>query len=485
MRIYKNLIVAFLLVLVWLVGCKDESEIEITIPEDSADTVADVSTDSLTIFFINDQHGSIDNFAKLKWLVEEEKKVKNTLLVCAGDVFSGNPIVDQHSEKGLPMIDLMNQVGFDVAVLGNHEFDYGEEVLDKRMSESHFPWICANIDASASTISQPPPFVTLEVGSLRLTFLGLIETSGNGIDGATIPSTHPWRVQNLQFESHRNILAEYENLKEEEQSDALIALTHLGQDSDLFLARFYPFMDVIIGGHSHDIVNTIENEVSVVQAGADLFFAGKMEIVFQNKEIIAADVSFINLATVSEEDEVVKNNIAAYNDEPSFQEIIGFSEVTHTGSEVGCFYTEALKDYLKVDAAFQNNGGLRADLPEGDIQVLDIYTIDPFNNQGVIFDMSVSQIKHFFNQTGFNLHYAGISLAEIEGSLEVLDKNGDQLDDEATLSIGMNDFIPATFEDYFTIEDAQIQEETTAEMLINHLKSVNQNINYEACQQQY
>ncbi len=80
----------------------------------------------LTIFITNDIHGKIDNFAKLKYLVDEEKKKTNVLLTNAGDIFSGNPIVDNYPQKGFPIIDLMNRVGYDISVIGNHEFDYGE-----------------------------------------------------------------------------------------------------------------------------------------------------------------------------------------------------------------------------------------------------------------------------------------------------------------------------------------------------------------------
>ena len=88
---------------------------------------------NLTIFFINDQHGQIDNFSKIKQIVDAEKQENNVILACSGDIFSGNPVVDNYENKGYPIIDIMNQIGFDISAIGNHEFDYGVSILMERM----------------------------------------------------------------------------------------------------------------------------------------------------------------------------------------------------------------------------------------------------------------------------------------------------------------------------------------------------------------
>ncbi|MCO4821268.1 MAG: bifunctional metallophosphatase/5'-nucleotidase, partial [Flavobacteriaceae bacterium] len=152
----------------------------------------------LTIFFVNDQHGQIDNFSKIKHIVDAAKEDGNVLLVCSGDIFSGNPVVDNHPEKGFPMIDVMNKVGFDVSVIGNHEFDYGEAILKDRINQANFDWVCANVETGNSSIPDPFDYKSISIDGLKITFLGLIET--NGSDNDIIPSTHPWRIQNLTFE---------------------------------------------------------------------------------------------------------------------------------------------------------------------------------------------------------------------------------------------------------------------------------------------
>ena len=100
---------------IFVLACtkNDNSELDLPPSENEAK--------ELTIFHINDQHGRLENFAKIKHIIDKEKQQTNVLFVCAGDVFSGNPVVDNHDEKGFPMIDLMNMVGVDVSVIGNHE----------------------------------------------------------------------------------------------------------------------------------------------------------------------------------------------------------------------------------------------------------------------------------------------------------------------------------------------------------------------------
>ncbi len=107
-----------------------------------------IEKEEITLLYTNDIHSKIDNFDKLGYLVDSiEKSNKNVFLLSSGDIFSGNPVVDKYNEKGLPIIDLMNKVGFDASSIGNHEFDYGQNVLDQRISDADFDFICANFSS--------------------------------------------------------------------------------------------------------------------------------------------------------------------------------------------------------------------------------------------------------------------------------------------------------------------------------------------------
>ena len=439
------------------------------------------TTKKLTIFILNDIHGQIDNFAKVKFLVDEEKKKTNVLLTSAGDIFSGNPIVDNYPQKGFPIIDLMNRVGFDVSVLGNHEFDYGEANLKERMEQANFDWVCANVQTDASVIPQTSPFTTISVDNLKITFLGLVETDGK--ENATIPSTHPWRVKNLVFDRPENVVANYANIKDEENADLLIALTHIGYSKnggklgDYQLATQFPFFDVIIGGHSHSKIDEVVNGIPVFQAGSYLNHIGKIELSIKNKIIENINYSLVDLNTVTEEDPEIKNIIDIYNDEPFFKKVIGFSEINHSRAQVGNFTADALRLQMGVDVAFQNTGGVRANLDDGDITKKEIFQILPFNNPTVVYNMTVAEIKNFLKGSGTGLYYAGVTFEKDGSFIVVKDLNGNEISNNTVLSVGINDYIPAVFDTYFPSTNS-IKPLTDAETVINFLEQVNSQVNY-------
>ena len=115
--------------------------------------------ETVVIYAINDPHGQINNFPRLKTLIENDRTQNSKVFfVSAGDLFSGNPIVDYHENKGFPMIDLLNDCGLDISVIGNHEFDYGQDVLNARIDQAEFPFICDNVsDASGALAAVTTP----------------------------------------------------------------------------------------------------------------------------------------------------------------------------------------------------------------------------------------------------------------------------------------------------------------------------------------
>ncbi|SNR37630.1 bifunctional metallophosphatase/5'-nucleotidase [Lutibacter flavus] len=442
--------------------------------ENNATPLIESSSKELTIFHINDQHGRLANFSKIKYIIDQEKEKTNVIVVCGGDIFSGNPVVDNHDEKGFPMIDLMNKVGFDVSVIGNHEFDYGEAILKDRFQQSQFDWVCANVNMNATGIPEPNEYKTIIKNNVKITFLGLVET--NGKENATIPSTHPWRVQNLTFEDYRDVAANYSEVKENEQSDLFIALTHLGNSSDERLATNFPYFDIIIGGHSHSKDNETINNIPIFQAGSNLNYLGKLQLVINNKKVESLDYELIDLGKFSDYDSTLKELVDSYNEEADLDGVIGFSEAYHSKSAVGSFYTDALRMEMNVDISFQNTGGVRNSLNEGDILKREIYSIDPFNNGSVTYTMTVKEIKDFLKGSKAAIYYSGIELEQENGFITMY-KNQQELNDNISLTIGINDYIPAVYDQYFT-QTPSYTSNTTAETIINYLENTTTPINY-------
>jgi len=466
MRFFK-IFITFTFFSFLIVACSKNENDSPIIPQDDLKEI--------TIFHINDQHGRLDNFSKIKYIVDKEKEETNVILVCGGDMFSGNPVVDNYDEKGFPMIDIMNKVGFDISTIGNHEFDYGEAILKDRFQQAQFPWVCANVQMNTTGIPQPNEYKTITKNNIKITFLGLIETNGKEDD--IIPSTHPWRVENLTFQKYTSVIANYSQVKESENSDLYIALTHLGEGTDKNIANNYPYFDLIIGGHSHSKTNTIENNIPIFQAGGNLNYLGKIHLIIKNKKIENLTYDLIDLSNYTNFDSNIKDIIEAYNENANLDEIIGYANSFHSKDQVGYFYTDALRNEMNVDLTFQNTGGIRSSLNEGDITKREIYTIDPFNNTSVTYTMSVSEIKHFLKNSSAGFYYSGYAIEQEGNEIIIKNENNDILDENTTLTIGLNDYIPAVYDTYFT-QTPTIRPYTTAETIINYLNNNTNPINY-------
>ncbi|MBQ1174036.1 MAG: metallophosphoesterase, partial [Alistipes sp.] len=130
------------------------------------------------IISTNDMHANIEAMPRLATLVEEFEAKGEVVLVDSGDRVTGNAYVDDDAEPGIPMIELMNEVGYDVVTLGNHEFDKGREVLYAMAKASDFEWVCSNMaDAEGTGFS---PYVTTTLEGVDITFVGAVATDFNG-----------------------------------------------------------------------------------------------------------------------------------------------------------------------------------------------------------------------------------------------------------------------------------------------------------------
>ena len=172
---------------------------------------------TVVVFATNDMHGRIDNFAKVKHIVDLERKTNRdgVLLLCGGDKFTGNPVVDQYDPKGFPIVELMNRVGYDCETFGNHEFDLGQEALAERLRQARFPAVSANwtVDTSESVLPQTRPYIFLKRNGLRICILGLTEATPDG-DGHLYPSSHRGRLRGLTFRDPIATALTYRSLRD-------------------------------------------------------------------------------------------------------------------------------------------------------------------------------------------------------------------------------------------------------------------------------
>jgi len=434
----------------------------------------------IVIFHSNDIHGKIDNFAKVAAIIDAERKGgADVFYFCAGDNFTGNPVIDQYVPPGEPMLELLNRVGLDLLCPGNHEFDYGLEHLRTFAARARFAFISANITAADGLFPQlRPSFLLKGKSGVRIAVFGLIQIeAGNGL-----PSTHPDKVKGLAFSEPLARALEMKKLRA--GSDVLIALTHIGYEDDLKLAGRMPELDVIIGGHSHTRVDTAEtiNRVLVAQAGSDNRFLGRVELRVRNGRVIEKKGTLIDLKVPLAEAADVKDMILRFNQNPAFARVLAEAPFVIEGKDaLGSLMTDALRQAHGLDIAFQNGGGIRLNrLPEK-ITLKDIYTLDPFGNQVVQFAMSAAEIRglvtaSFAKGNDIDLQVSGLSYVVRTDSerhiTEILLRaaDGAPLAEDKKFQVGVSSYVASSYD--FKHEDpGRALGSTTAEALIRFLES--------------
>jgi 5'-nucleotidase/UDP-sugar diphosphatase len=439
-----------------------------------------LSQETVVIFSINDPHGSIDNFPRLKTLIENERALNNKVFfVSAGDIFSGNPIVDYHPNKGYPIIDLLNDCDLDISVIGNHEFDYGQDVLNARIEQADFPFICDNVYGATGALNNINGYELITKDNFSIAFVGVVETGSPGLH----PLTHPKKIEGLSFSEGLESFPKYKNLKTEQNADLFVALTHYGHNKDKQILENYPFVDLVIGGHTDREYGYFHENGYMIMSGSYLNKVSKTTLTVTNKVITDFKFELIDLSdTLLPMDTAMKVKVDNYNNQPEFYQVIGNAETHHDKSEVGCLYTDALRNVTGADFVIQNMGGIRADLDQGDITPYDIYAIDPFGNGLDTFQMTVTQLRNFLNEYPSSFSYS--TLLEIykdQNQNYQFKDNGELLGDNDIVDFCLNDYISNVYSEYFPTS-YYTYELTTADYIIEYIRDNHVgNINYQDC----
>ena len=436
--------------------------------------------ETVVIFSINDPHGRIDNFPRLKTLIENERALNDKVFfVSAGDIFSGNPIVDYHPSKGYPMIDLLNDCDLDISVIGNHEFDYGQDVLNARIEQADFPFICDNVYGATGALNNINGYELITKDGFSIAFVGVVETGSPGLH----PLTHPKKVEGLTFSEGLESFPKYQNLKIEQNADLFVALTHYGHNKDKQILENYPFVDLVIGGHTDREYGYFHENGYMIMSGSYLNKVSKTTLTVTDKVITDFQFEIIDLSDTSlPTDPAMKVKIDDYNNQPEFYQVIGNAETHHDKSEVGCLYTDALRDVTGADFVIQNMGGIRADLDQGDITPYDIYSIDPFGNGLDTFQMTATQLRNFLNEYPSSFSYStSLEIYKDQNQNYQFKNNGILLGDNDIVDFCLNDYISNVYSEYFP-ESLYTYELTTADYIIEYIRDNHVgNINYQDC----
>jgi len=450
----------------------------------------------LTIVHINDTHGQIEpvkakdgseygGFARVAYVVDSLRtdardRGSMFLFLHAGDALQGPPI--SNMTGGKLDFELLNEMGLDVMVAGNHEFDFGFKNLEELVEVADFPVISANVTDS-NRVPLFEPCVEMKLGRQKLLIVGLT-TRRDEIDRAT---------GGIEIRPDTSIQEVMSTLGYGEK-DVIIALTHIGHTVDSFVAERVPDVDLFVGGHSHFYTEQPLEvaDALIVQAGAQTIFLGKLEADVKKGKITDWDYELIVLSDSIPQDPVLAEKVqaeAAVIDEKLGQPI-GKTEVALVPGyakaddelSLGALLAEMLKEETGVDFAFFNMGGVRAQIIPGDISMKDVLTALPFQNTVVEMNLNASQVLKLLEtniahgeHSGGTLHLAGLSFEAEDSTAVDVKINGNPFDPDRTYKIATNNYLAGGGDSYHILmEGSDIYDTGTAvnAMLASYIERI-------------
>ena len=365
------------------------------------ETAQDLDGD-IVILHTNDVHGAISGYAKVAALKDAyEARGAYVLLMDAGDFIQGDPTVS--TSEGATAVELMNLAGYDVASMGNHEFDYGYQNLKDLEADADFAIVDANVLYNGRVAFEDNLVFTAPDG----TKIGVF-----GLDTPeTATKAHPAKIQGVTFLAGEDL---YDCAQEQvdaltaEGCEYIICLGHLGIDDEsagnrsIDLLENVDGIDVFIDGHSHstraDLLDATDGtgmvgNTMVTSTGTKLESIGVVTIDAEG----VITTSTTPVADLTAEDADVAARAAAIQKEidDEYGTVFAKTEVALNGerepgnrpeeTNLGDLITDALvwgaeREGTEVDAAVTNGGGIRASIAAGDITKKDINTVLPFGN---------------------------------------------------------------------------------------------------------
>lgn len=357
--------------------------------------------------------------ARLKTAIDglrDELKTKgeNVLVLEAGDVFQGSLFFTAYA--GQAEAEMMNRLGLDAMVYGNHEFDLGPEPLARFIETADFPVISGSVDVSKDNLLAPlaEDHLVVEVGGEKVAILGATTPST-----AEISSPGP----TVSFRDPVGYLTDEVAALQAQGVDKIILLSHLGTVDDERVAAAVPGIDLIVGGHSHTLYSNADKEapyrypvmvegpegrpVPIVQAGAYSKYLGHVTLEFDDKgEVTSAtgdtrllDASVTPDPGIQERISELSGPIAelkARHVALVGSDIDGSRETCRAGEcAMGDLVADAMLDRVKgqgVTIAVQNGGGLRASIGGGEVTMGDVLAVLPFQNTLSTFNLTGSDV---------------------------------------------------------------------------------------------
>jgi 2',3'-cyclic-nucleotide 2'-phosphodiesterase (5'-nucleotidase family) len=409
------------------------------------------------------------------------------LVLDGGDLVSGHPAASfvDDGVTGAAFVKLWAMIGFDAWVVGNHDLDHGQQNLRTLIGLVKPQALSANVQKADGSGPAVPtlPYKVFEAAGLKVGVVGL--TTGDL--PRLLPAAALAGVKVVEpAEAARPIVAELRP-----KVDVLLALTHLGVEADLALAKAVPGFDAIVGGHSHTRLDKekIEGTTVIVQAGARGRELGRLDLTVEHGKVSGHEYRLLPLPLdeaaapkeVVEASKKLEARVAELD-----AEVLG--ETTHAlkrgnyygPTDAGSFIADAIRAAAGTDVGFINSGGVRAEFPQGKVTRATLLAVMPFDDELSTFEASAKDLWTICrtNATAAALgNKGGHGILQVSGlryrwrregkkavvtSVEVGGKPVPEHDESAKFTCGTNEFL--AFEQaakYFGFEPASRKKLTT------------------------
>lgn len=427
----------------------------------------------LTFLHFNDAYQisprrGLGGMGPMATLIQRERaRAPLSVLTFGGDLIS--PSLLSGITRGAHMIEIANALRLQVAVLGNHEFDFGLDVLAQRLGESKFPWLGANVlGADGKVFAGVAATHVVQMGPVKVGFFGLVTPEARLYTRGGLPVTFAPFLPAAR--------AAVDRLKRD-GAQVVVAVTHMNLVEDQQLVREVRGLHLVLGGHEHIPITVYERGVLILKAGSDAEFLGvaDLDVVIEKGETrtIPSWRLVANYGVVA--DPGVQATVRKYEQqlEREMGQPIGTTETpmdSHAATvrlreaAIGNLVADAVRGATGADVAIVNGGGLRGnkDYPAGStISARDIFSEMPFGNVVLVLEAKGSDIKamleHGLSRAG--TEFGGF--AQVSGVKVVYDPAkpagqriesvlvGDAaLEPDRTYRLAVNDFLAAGGDGY-------------------------------------
>ena len=368
--------------------------------------------EEVVVLYENDVHCGVDGYASFAALKYEMKLAhKHVTLVSSGDFVQGGSL--GAASHGRNIIDIMNVVDYDFVTLGNHEFDYSIPRQQELMADLNATCLCCNFKSLETGGFLYKPYEIVNYGDFDVAFVGMSTPY-------TITSSTPTYFKNADgefiysfcIEDFYKVVQDAVDAARAEGAEYVIVISHLGDEDEgegginsLSMVARTSGIDVVLDGHSHSVIpamtlkNSKGEEVLLSSTGTKFEYMGKLtfnrEGGFKTELIKTADYPIKDnevlkaVEAVREGYRKVADQVVCTADAPlRIYNDAGERLVRSEETGIGNFCTDAYRMVFDTDIALLNGGGIRADLPGGNITFNDIFTMFPFEKVAATCDIT-------------------------------------------------------------------------------------------------